>query len=56
MDLHPTATVFNEGNRLRISIMGADADNTVPSHLSRNSIDVYMGPEHGSRIELPILR
>ena len=30
LDLHPTANVFNAGHRLRVSIMGTDADNLVP--------------------------
>ena len=56
MDLHPTATIFNAGHRLRVTVMGADADNTEPSPLEDNSIRVYRGEERGSRIELPVVR
>jgi len=55
MDLHPTATVFNAGHRLRVTIMGADADNTKPSELEGNSIRVFMGSEFDSCIELPVV-
>ncbi len=56
MDLHPTATIFNAGHRLRVTIMGADADNTKPSELEGNSIRVYRGQDRSSRIELPVAR
>lgn len=56
MDLHPTATIFNVGHRLRVTVMGADADNTEPSPLEGNSIRVYRGAERDSRVELPVVR
>jgi len=55
MDLLPTAAVFNAGHRLRVSVMGADADNTRASTLVDNSIRVFLGPGRGSRIELPVM-
>ena len=55
MDLHPTATVFNTGHRLRVALMGADADNTEASVLEGNSIRVHLGAERGSLIELPVV-
>ncbi|MFT5052257.1 MAG: putative CocE/NonD family hydrolase [Chlamydiales bacterium] len=55
MDLLPTATVFNAGHRLRVTIMGADADNTQPSPLTDNSIRIHRGTDHDSRIELPVM-
>jgi len=54
LDLAPTATVFNVGHRLRVSIMAADADNTEPSPLEDNTLGVYFGGEHASKIELPL--
>ncbi|MGI9626456.1 MAG: CocE/NonD family hydrolase [Longimicrobiales bacterium] len=54
LDLQPTATLFNTGNRLRITIMGADADNTeAPPHAPR--VLLYRSGEYSSRISLPIL-
>jgi hypothetical protein len=55
MDLHPTASVFNAGHRLRVVIMGADADNTEPSPLAGNSLRIYRDPTRASRIELPVV-
>ena len=56
MDLHPTATVFNAGHRLRVAIMGADRDNTAPSPFVDDTVlRLFRGPEHRSRIELPVI-
>ena len=54
LDLHPNAIVVNAGHRLRVAIMGADADNTRPSPLEDNSIRVWRGPNHPSRLELQV--
>jgi len=55
--LHPTATVFNQGHRLRVTIMGADVDNTEPPPVrGRPTITLYRGSERPSAIRLPVLR
>ena len=53
--LQPTATVFNAGHRIRVTIVGADTDNTEkpPVH-GRPTVTVYRGGENSSRISLPI--
>ena len=54
LDLQPTATLFNAGNRLRITVMGADVDNTeAPPYAPR--VLLYRSGEYSSRISLPIL-
>jgi putative CocE/NonD family hydrolase len=53
MDLHPTSNVFNKGHRLRLTIMGADADNIeLPDKTP--TVQVYRDSVHASRIELPV--
>ncbi|MDH3732553.1 MAG: CocE/NonD family hydrolase [Gemmatimonadota bacterium] len=54
MDLHPTSTVFNAGNRVRVTIMGADADNAEERFATPPRIRVYRTAEHPSRIVLPV--
>jgi putative CocE/NonD family hydrolase len=55
MDLHPTSTVFNAGHRIRVAIMGADADNMeAPTRLP--TLRVYRDGAHASRIALPVVR
>ena len=55
-DMAPTATVFNAGHRLRVTIAGADADNTErPPVKGRPTISIYRGPEHPSAIRLPVV-
>jgi putative CocE/NonD family hydrolase len=55
MDLHPTSTVFNAGHRIRVAIMGADADNMeAPTRLP--TLRVYHDGAHASRIALPVVR
>lgn len=53
--LEPTATVFNAGHRIRVTIAGADVDNTEkpPVH-GRPTVTVHRGGEMASRISLPI--
>ena len=56
-DLHPTSTVFNVGHRIRVTVMGADADNTVRPALDQApTIRIYRDARRASRIELPIIR
>jgi putative CocE/NonD family hydrolase len=52
-DLYPTSNVFNAGNRIRLTITGADADNTEAPVGA--SFTVLRGPEHPSSIRLPIV-
>jgi putative CocE/NonD family hydrolase len=55
-DLQPTATVFNAGHRIRVTIMGADTDNTEsPPVRGRPTIKLYRGGARASLIQLPIL-
>jgi predicted acyl esterase len=55
MDLLPTATVFNAGKRIRVTIMGADADNLeLPE--GAPTYHVYRGGAHPSSIVLPVVR
>jgi putative CocE/NonD family hydrolase len=54
LDLHPTATVFNAGHRIRVTVMGADADNTKLGPLSPTpTLEVYRDRTHASHITLP---
>jgi predicted acyl esterase len=54
MDLLPTATVFNAGKRIRVTIMGADADNLeLPE--GAPTYHVYRGGAHPSSIVLPVV-
>jgi len=56
-DLQPTATVFNAGHRLRVTIMGADTDNTErPPVTGRPTVTLYRDAERPSRIRLPVMR
>ena len=54
-DLQPTATVFNAGHRIRVTIAGADVDNTEkPPVRGRPTVTLHRGGEMASRIALPI--
>ncbi|MBM4187980.1 MAG: CocE/NonD family hydrolase [Gemmatimonadetes bacterium] len=54
-DLQPTATVFNAGHRIRVTIAGADVDNTEkPPVRGRPTVTLHRGGERASRIALPI--
>jgi hypothetical protein len=56
-DLLPTATLFNAGHRIRVTIMGADADNTEPPPVRGwPTIAVHRTAQHRSAIQLPIQR
>lgn len=53
--LQPTATVFNAGHRIRVTIAGADVDNTEkPPVRGRPNVTLYRGGDQASRISLPI--
>ena len=54
MDLHPTSTVFNAGNRIRVTVMGADRDNAEEFHDPPPTLRVYHTDAHPSGIDLPI--
>jgi putative CocE/NonD family hydrolase len=54
MDLHPTSTVFNAGNRIRVTVMGADADNAEEVYPTSPTIRIYRSEAHPSGIALPI--
>jgi predicted acyl esterase len=54
-DLQPTATVFNAGHRIRVTIAGADVDNTEkPPVRGRPTVKLHRGGEMASRISLPV--
>ncbi|MEJ2371778.1 MAG: CocE/NonD family hydrolase C-terminal non-catalytic domain-containing protein, partial [Gemmatimonadales bacterium] len=55
MDLFPTATVFNAGHRLRVTIMGADADNLELPEVA-STYRIYRSGAHPSGIVLPVVR
>ncbi len=56
LDLLPTATVFNAGHRLRLSIMGADRDNTrLAPKAEETTLSVYFGSGQASSLTLPVL-
>jgi putative CocE/NonD family hydrolase len=55
-DLQPTAQLFRRGQRLRIAITGADADNfETPPRDPAPRIDLLRGSEYASWIELPAI-
>jgi putative CocE/NonD family hydrolase len=57
MDLHPTAAVFNAGHRIRVTITGADADNTeAPPVSPPPTMRVYRNADYASSIALPVRR
>ena len=56
LDLHPTSTVFNAGNRVRVTVMGADQDNAEERYDTPPTVRIYRGDEHPSRIVLPVER
>ena len=56
LDLHPTSTVFNEGHRLRVTVMGADRDNAEEVSEDPPTVRVYRSAAHPSSVELPVTR
>ena len=56
LDLHPIANLFDAGHRLRVTVMGADADNTRPSPIELPAtLSIHRGGEHASCLSLPVL-
>lgn len=54
LDLRPTATVFNAGNRLRVTVTGADRDNAEEAYDTPPTVRIYRSDEHPSGIEIPV--
>jgi len=54
--LQPLAHLFNQGNRIRISIMGADKDNTEAPPYPDATLSIGVGDGQASQVSLPILR
>jgi putative CocE/NonD family hydrolase len=55
-DLQPTSNLFDAGNRVRITVTGADVDNALP--LSQDpppTVTVYRGKKMASYISLPVV-
>ncbi len=55
MDLLPTANIFNAGHRIRVTIMGADADN-IELPATAPTIQVHRSATYPSRIVLPVVQ
>ena len=56
LDLHPVSNIFNEGNRIRVAIMGADRDNTEPPPVSPGTtFAIHRSAEHPSGVALPVV-
>ncbi len=55
IDLLPTAHLFNAGHRIRVTVMGADKDNTVLPEHQDAELGVALGGAHGSRLVLPVV-
>lgn len=57
MDLHPTATRFDQGHRLRVTLQLADADNTETEEvMDPPTVRIHRGGETPSGIVLPVVR
>jgi putative CocE/NonD family hydrolase len=55
-DLLPTSNIFDAGHRIRVTIMGADADTFATPQLDpAPTVSIYRNAEYGSYIELPIV-
>jgi hypothetical protein len=55
-DLQPTSNLFNAGNRVRLTVVGADADNALPlSQDPAPTVTVYRGKKMASYISLPVV-
>jgi putative CocE/NonD family hydrolase len=55
LDLLPTSNIFDAGHRIRVAIIGADADNIELPTIAP-TYRVYIGGEHASGIVLPVVR
>ncbi|NDJ77559.1 MAG: CocE/NonD family hydrolase, partial [Chloroflexi bacterium] len=55
-DLQPTSNVFDAGNRIRITVTGADADNyRTPELDPPPTVSIYRSAEYTSYIVLPVI-
>ena len=55
-DLHPTSNIFNAGNRIRITITGADRDNTsTPEQTPSPVVSILRNSVHASYVTLPLV-
>lgn len=55
-DLEPTSKIFAAGNRIRVTIVGADKDNNLTPKLSpAPKVSIYRNTEHASFITLPVI-
>lgn len=55
-DLHPTSNIFNAGNRIRITVTGADRDNTsTPEQTPSPVVSILRNSAHASYVTLPLL-
>ena len=55
-DLHPTSNIFNAGNRIRITITGADRDNTAtPEQTPSPVVSILRNSKHASYVTLPLV-
>ena len=55
-DLEPTSKIFAAGNRIRVTITGADKDNNLTPRLSpAPKVSIYRNTEHASFITLPVI-
>ncbi len=55
-DLQPTANLFDAGNRVRITVVGADVDNALPlSQTPPPTVTVYRGKRMASYVSLPVV-
>jgi len=55
-DMEPTANLFDAGNRVRITVVGADADNALPaSEDPPPTVKVYKKGKMASYVSLPVV-
>jgi len=55
-DLQPTSNLFEAGNRMRVTVVGADADNATPLSLDpAPTVKVYREKKKASYISLPVV-
>lgn len=56
-DLLPTSNIFDAGHRIRLTIMGADADTFATPQLDpAPTVSIYRNTQYSSYIDLPIIR
>ncbi len=55
-DMIPTSYQVKKGNRLRISIAGADQTHFAVMHKSEPKLEIYRDAAHPTRVELPIVQ